>query len=256
VGQIEVAALRRPFLEAPDRAAVLTDFDGTLSAMVDDPGQAVPVPGALAVLARLVDRFGVVGVISGRPVGFLVERLGTVDGLHLAGLYGLELAVGDHIDIHPEALRWVDALAAAATDAELSAPPGVRVERKGLAVTLHVRTAPTHAGWIEDFGARQVLRRGLEAHPGRQSVELRPPIAVDKGTVVEQLAAGCTAVCYCGDDVGDLPAYAALRQLRHRGIATLAVGGLSEESPAELAGAVDVAVDGPEGVVAFLAELV
>ena len=33
-----------PLLAAPDRAAVLTDFDGTLAPVVDDPAAAVALP--------------------------------------------------------------------------------------------------------------------------------------------------------------------------------------------------------------------
>ena len=129
------------------------------------------------------------------------------------------------------------------------------MEHKGLAVTLHVRTAPANAAWIEDFARRQAATRGLRAHPGRLSIELRPPIGVDKGTVVEEMAGGSRAVCYCGDDVGDLPAFAALARLRAQGIATLGVAAMSDESPLELANAADVTVDGPPGVVAFLSTL-
>src|SRR5215211_4420935 len=36
--------------------ALLTDFDGTLSPIVEDPAAAVPLPGAVEVLARLGER--------------------------------------------------------------------------------------------------------------------------------------------------------------------------------------------------------
>jgi trehalose 6-phosphate phosphatase len=246
---------RRPFMSDRATAAVLTDFDGTLAGIVDDPSQAAPVPGALETLRLLVGEFGMVGVISGRPVSFLVTQLGSIEGIHLAGLYGLEQAVGDRIESHPLALPWMSALEAAANDAESAAPAGVRVERKGLAVTLHVRTAPHNAAWIEAFARHQAETRGLHAHPGRLSVELRPPIGVDKGTVVEEMARNRRAVCYCGDDVGDLPAFAALARLRTQGVATLGVAAMSDESPDDLAAAADVCVDGPSGVVSFLSTL-
>jgi trehalose 6-phosphate phosphatase len=182
--------------------------------------------------------------------------LGEIPGIHLAGLYGLEQAVGDRIDTRQEALPWLDALEAAARDAESTAPPGVGVERKGLAVTLHVRTVPQHGPWIQRFAQRQATSRGLRTHPGRLSVELRPPVPIDKGTMVEQLSASSRAVCYCGDDIGDLPAFLVLQRMRTQGIATLAVAAMSDESPPELAGVADVTVDGPPGVVAFLKGLV
>ncbi len=39
------------------------------------------------------------------------------------------------------------------------------------------------------------------------SVELRPPVKTDKGTVVDELASGLGAACFFGDDLGDLPAF-------------------------------------------------
>ncbi|HWG73136.1 MAG TPA: trehalose-phosphatase [Acidimicrobiales bacterium] len=246
----------RPFLADPERAAVLTDFDGTLAPIVDDPDQAVALPGAAEVLRRLVERYGAVGVVSGRPVSYLQERLPALPGVCLAGLYGLERSVADgEVEVHPEAAQWQEAVDEAATTADAEAPAGVRVERKGLAVTLHVRTAPQHAAWIGDFAQRQAAATGLQVHPGRRSVELRPPVDADKGTVVADLAAGWSAVCYLGDDRGDLPAFVCLERLRREGVTTLAVAVASAEAPAELLAAADLVVDGPAGALAVLEAL-
>ena len=81
-------ALLVPFLDAPDRAAVLSDFDGTLAPIVDDPDRAVPLPGVVDALGELARRYQVVGVISGRPVAYLLDALGPAP--RLVGLYGLE----------------------------------------------------------------------------------------------------------------------------------------------------------------------
>jgi trehalose 6-phosphate phosphatase len=241
-----------PWLDHPRRAGVLTDFDGTISAIVDDPDSAVPLPGVTTLLARLAGRYAKVAVISGRPVAYLIERLGPVAGLDLIGLYGLELVSDGVARQHPEGERWrpvVDRVAAAAADA---APRGVQVEHKGLAVTLHARTAPEHAGWIEAWAAGVASDTGLVALPGRRSIELRPPVAADKGTVVDQLATGLEAICFMGDDRGDLPAFAALSRLAQQGRQTLAVAVASDEVPPELLAAADVVVAGPDGVLALL----
>ena len=55
----------RALRERPERAALLTDFDGTLSEIVADPATARPVPGVVEVLGRLTDRLGLVGVVHG-----------------------------------------------------------------------------------------------------------------------------------------------------------------------------------------------
>jgi trehalose 6-phosphate phosphatase len=234
------------------------DFDGTLAPIVEEFDQAEPYPGTAARLAGLADRFARVAVISGRPVAYLLARLAGAGATELIGLYGMERVQPDAAEVHlaPDALPWRAPLAAAAEEAEASAPAGVAVERKGLATTLHYRNAPEHAGWVERFAARQAAERGVVAHPGKMSVELRPPIATDKGTVVAELAAGLRAVCFVGDDVGDVPAFAALARLHAGGgISTLAVAVESDETPRQLLETADLVVAGPMGVARLLDEL-
>jgi trehalose 6-phosphate phosphatase len=61
-------------------------------------------------------------------------------------------------------------------------------------------------------------------------------------------------VLFAGDDVGDLPGFAAVEELRRAGIPGLTVASASAEAT-EVAEAADVAVDGPPGVVALLTRL-
>jgi trehalose 6-phosphate phosphatase len=247
-----------PWLTHPRQAAILTDFDGTLAPIVADPAKAIPLPGVPATLVSLAARYGRVAVISGRPVAYLVEHLGgegELDGVTLVGLYGLERVRGGRVEEVSAAARWrpvVDRVARAASE---EAPSDVGVEHKGLALTLHVRTAPEHRGGVESWAAAQAEATGLVAHPGRMSVELRPPVDTDKGTVVTELADGLDAVCYLGDDRGDLPAFAALSRISESGRDVLAVAVRSDESPAELLAAADLVVEGPAGVLELLETL-
>lgn len=231
---------------------MFTDFDGTLAPIVTDPAAAGPLPGTPATLARLAARFARVAVISGRPVAYLLEQLPGAGQVILSGLYGLERARAGTVEQVAEAAAWRDVVARVAEAAEAEAPSGVGVERKGLAVTLHVRTVPEHAGWVSQWAAEQASRTGLVAHPGKMSVELRPPVEADKGTVVTELAAGLDAVCFLGDDRGDLPAFAALASLAAAGVHTLAVAVASDEAPTEVLEAADVVVAGPEEALSLL----
>ena len=56
---------------------------------------------------------------------------------------------------------------------------------------------------------------------------------------------------FCGDDLGDLPAFAAVRALRADGTRGCAVASASPEAP-QVAAAADLVVPGPEGIVALL----
>ncbi len=93
---------------------------------------------------------------------------------------------------------------------------------------------------------------GLELHLGRMVLELRPP-GHDKRTALLSLCDPLPgSVLFAGDDVGDLPAYDAVDELRRRGVPGLTVASDSEEGPEELRRRADVVADGPAGVVALL----
>ena len=122
------------------------------------------------------------------------------------------------------------------------------VERKGLSLTLHYRSHPDLEEAVRTFAETQSARSGLVCRPARMSFELHPPIDVDKGTAVRNLSRDIDALCYIGDDVGDLSAFDALDELSGQGITALRVAVQSDESSAELIGRADLVVDGPEGV--------
>ncbi len=256
-GRAGLAAL----LAAPRRALIGLDFDGTLAPIVPDPAQARVLPAALAALRALTPLVGTVAVISGRPAPRAVEygSLDQVPGVVVLGHYGRQ--------------RW--------QDGELTSPPsppGLAVARERLPGVLARAGAPDGT-WIEDKTdalavhtrrtadpdralavisgplLRLAERTGLRAEPGRMVLELRPP-GSDKGQALMDLAAQRTpaAVMFCGDDLGDRPAFAAVRELRSAGTPGLAVCSGSAEV-AGLADEADLVVAGPEGVAALLAGL-
>jgi trehalose 6-phosphate phosphatase len=237
----------------PTHAGILTDFDGTLSPIVDHPDDARPLDGVPALLDRLADRYAVVGVLSGRPVSFLQQWLPS--SLLLSGLYGLEvLRDGVRVD-HPSGGMWREVIDDVTMVARSTGPGGMRVESKGLSLTLHFREHPEVEQAVRDLAERQAARSGLRLRSARMSVELHPPIDADKGTAVRDLAHGLSAVCFLGDDVGDLPAFGELRRLRDDGVTTVSIAVRSGEAPDSLLDAADLVVDGPEGVRDLLATL-
>ncbi len=258
--------LLQPFASDPTRSALFLDFDGTLSAIVSDPRTAQPLPGVPELLADLARRIALVAVISGRPTAFLADALGQPPGVTLAGLYGLERAL--HGAEHDAWAAVIDAVVAEAT---ATAPAGVYVEPKGLTVTLHFRQALDQEGWVEAFAERQHAEHGLLVHPGRHERELRPPLRVDKGTVVRALvrehdeetgrsrAPGpLRHLAAFGDDIGDLPAFAALGDLAAASsepLDVVRVAAVDRESPAEVAARADLTVRGATGAVELLGAL-
>ena len=250
----------------PDRAVIALDFDGTLAPIVPDPEQARAHPDAVPALAALAPKVASVAVVTGRPAGVAVRYGGFV------GVPGL-----DHLVVlgHYGAERW-DAVSGtvsapaphpgvAAVRAELpgfldriGAWQGTWIEEKGRAVAVHTRRARDPQAAFEAL--REPLtdlatRHGLIVEPGRMVLELRPP-GMDKGVALLEYVReiGAEAVLYAGDDLGDLPAFAAVDKLRSDGVPGLLVCSGSSEV-AELAERADLVVDGPPGVVRLLSAL-
>ena len=229
------------------------DFDGTLSPIVDVPSAARPAPGVVDLLGQLVGHYSVVAAVSGRPVGFLADHL--PPSITLSGLYGLESRVDGVVQVRPGVEQWRTVVADAAKQAEQAAIDGVLVEQKGLSVTLHFRNRPRAAAAVTRLAADLAAATGLEPRPAKMSIELHPPVAADKGVVVLELALGARAVLYVGDDLGDLPAFAALGSLRADGVATVGIAVETPELPTEVRSVADGLVAGPLGVTDLLRAL-
>ncbi|HSR94020.1 MAG TPA: trehalose-phosphatase [Solirubrobacterales bacterium] len=255
-----LAQLRRE----PRRAAILTDVDGTLAPIVARPEQAAVPARATELLARLSERYGLVGCISGRRAEE-ARRLVGVEGIAYAGNHGLELLLpGDEAPRADPSLQGREGDAAAFV-AELGdetlAEAGLRVEDKGPIQALHWRGAEDDRG--AEARAHEIAaaggRAGLEPRWGRKVLELRPPGGGGKDAAVAALLAtdGVTAAVYAGDDRTDLDAFRRLRELHDGGELEVAVcvGVVSAEGPPELAEEADLRVDGPVGWIALLEAL-
>lgn len=247
--------LRRLVSADPPSTALAFDFDGTLAPIVDDPAAAAPMTGVAELLDALATRFGRVAVVSGRPRSFLARHFGGT-AVDLSGLYGLETRI-DGVDAdHPDAEAWRPVIDGATTTAAADLPSTVTVESKGLSLTVHFRRHPADQAGVVDWAEQTSRDSGLELREAKASVELHPPLDVDKGTSLTALAVGCATVVYVGDDLGDLPAFAALDDLRSEGTLTVKVATGGAELPAEVAAAADLVVEGPEAVVDLFRPLV
>jgi trehalose 6-phosphate phosphatase len=121
----------------------------------------------------------------------------------------------------------------------------VGIEDKEISVTVHWRQAPEAGVRAWEFARDWSRRTGLMLQPGRMAVEFRPPVGIDKGSVVEALARGRAGACFAGDDAGDLAAFAALDRLAPDGTRTVRIAVTDEETPPALVAAADVVVRGP-----------
>ena len=240
-----------------DRAVVALDYDGTLAPIVDRPLQAVPAAGALDVLTALAPRVGALALVTGRPADVVVALGGltAVPGLVVLGQYGAQRWAGADVSTPPQ-LPGVDRARSALP--ALLAAESAELEDKGISLVVHTRRSPDPAGALERLTgpvAAVAADNGLELHPGRLVLELRPPGYDKRGALLSLCEPLPSAVLFAGDDLGDLPAYDAVDELREQGVPGVTVCSGSAEGPVTLRDRADVVVDGPAGVVALLESL-
>jgi trehalose 6-phosphate phosphatase len=233
-------------------ALIALDFDGTLAPITRDPDAARPVPGVIDTLARLARAGAQLAIVTGRDAT-TVLRLGGLQAIPdviVSGLHGAETWQHGR-------LRTRDEPPGLAVLRE-SLPPllrqtsdGVWLEDKRLSLVVHTRQAADPHRALAELADRLpplVTEQGLELHPGKLVLEIRIP-DLSKATALEQLLTpDTTAALFAGDDLGDLPALAAVSAwaaATGRPGLTVAVGEVSElrqaadgtlDSPAELAG--------------------
>jgi len=256
-GQAGLAAL----LAQPRRSLITVDFDGTLAPIVEDPAAARATPGATAALSRLAGLAGTVAIVTGRPAAdaALFAGVATVPGVIVLGHYGTQRwERGQLSSPEPPPGLAVARTELAAVLAAAGAGEGTFVEDKGDALAVHTRRAAQPLAELDRLRAPLAglaSRTGLALEPGRLVLELRPP-GTDKGVAIAELAAerAPSAILFCGDDLGDRPAFAAVRELRGQGTPGLLVCSGSAEVP-DLAAEADLVVHGPDGVAALLAGL-
>jgi trehalose 6-phosphate phosphatase len=253
-----------PLRTDPRRAAILLDIDGTLAPIVRHADDAhVPEPTRVQLIA-VAKRYGLVGCISGRQ-STTARRIVSLGSIAYVGNHGTELlrAGGTEVEIDPEIAAHEQAVRAFARDAWSPRLQRLRIrqEDKRAIAAFHWRGAPDEAAAeaaIRDV-AEHAEAAGLATHWGRKVLEIRPPVAIDKGRGVRRLLAGrgLHAALYVGDDRTDLDAFAALRALVAAAEldAGVCVGVRSDETLPELEQSADLLVDGPLGVRQLLATL-
>jgi trehalose 6-phosphate phosphatase len=231
-------------------AGLFVDFDGTLSDIAPRPDLAQPVAGALGVLSELTRSFALVAVVSGRPPD-QIRSLLPVEGLAVFGQYGLEGPSEDAAAVEAARPAVVDVAAKVS---------GAWVEDKGVSLAVHYRAAPDPAEarrLLSDPLGRVALRHGLFLLPGKMVIELAPSDTPGKGSVIlrEVRSRRLSGCLYAGDDQADLGAFAALDELRARGLVALKVAVRSSETPTALTEDADVVAPSPAGLVELLRRL-
>jgi trehalose 6-phosphate phosphatase len=214
-----------PNLRNPETLALFLDFDGTLVAIAERPGDVKLDPAtrqALAELSQLLS--GALAIITGRDIAVIDEFLAPLH-LPIAGVHGLtrrdargkmhmfevdtRLAVAVELAISPLLARY----------------PGLLLERKYGAAALHFRAHPeAERGCIEAMESAVVGLSGTELKLGKMVIEAKAS-AGDKGAAIadflnEAPFKGRLPVV-AGDDVTDEDAF---EEVNARGGISIKIG--------------------------------
>lgn len=264
---MDIAAVVDALRAHPATTALLFDIDGVLSPIVPNANDAQVPADVLTLLATLVGRYGVVGVVSGRGLGGAagVDALVPVPGLARGGNHGMEVAApGGGAQVVPAAQPHLAAMRAFVDGhpRDEMARHGAWLEDKGASVSLHFRESadPDRAeAYLEQEVAQDARDLGLKVRRGRMIVEILPDVRVDKGTAVAHIlqGTGVRTALYVGDDRTDMDAWRGLRELVTAGELDTAACVLADQPEVgdDVRAAADVAVAGTAGVRDLLAAL-
>ncbi|WP_129668811.1 trehalose-phosphatase [Phytoactinopolyspora endophytica] len=257
--QADLARIKTELAPLLSRTLVALDFDGVLSPIVPRPEDARALPQAADVLSQVAEHVARVAIVTGRPSLDAVRQggLAEVPGLVVCGHYGLERWHDGQL-VSPGGSDGVDQARTRAV-ALVQRHPGATIEDKGHSVAVHTRQADDPRRTLEAIRPHvtEIAEdAGLQVTPGRLVLEMRPT-GVDKGAAVRALAdeVSAAAVVYAGDDIGDMPAVAAVRSLQEDGLAGIVIYSDSSEAVPELRDEADLIAPGPEGVLRVLQAL-
>jgi trehalose-phosphatase len=214
---------------------VFLDYDGTLSPIAPRPELATLPKETRDVVRRLAERYPV-AILSGRGREDVAALVG-LDGIAYAGSHGYDIAGPGFRHEVGEGIPEMIGSASEELNRELNGLPGVLVEPKRFAVSIHFRLAkdedlPVVERVVDGVAARHpCLRKGH----GKKLFELRPDLDWDKGKALLwlmdalRLDPAQTVPVYAGDDITDEDAF---KVVSGSGIAIL----VAEEPRETLAG--------------------
>jgi trehalose 6-phosphate phosphatase len=229
----------------PSEVLLVTDFDGTLAEIVQDPAGARARLDAVAALSELVALLADVVVLSSRPLAQL-ETLVPVPGVRLIGDSGLALprhALKEALDrFNADASKLLERI------------PGAWLEVKPASTAIHFRNTDMNGEQMLAFLQPLLDGARLSAALGRKVIEVHAPKA-GKGSALAALIPSedpGAVICF-GDDENDRSMFEYVCSLD---FPNMCVGVWSPEAPPSLFDRCDLVVPGPTGATAVLNEIV
>ena len=241
------------------------DIDGTLSPIAPTSDSAYIYPGVIPLLEQ-AKQHAHIAIMTGRAIDNGAPMV-NVEGLTYIGTHGLEWSDGlpstHSVEVIPEALDYIEPGKYLLDLVEQQLPnlPGVVVQRKRFGGSIHYRLATNPQETRErilailEQPAREVH---MQLSEGKRIVEVRVPIAVDKGHALRRFTERfkLQGVVFAGDDRTDLDAIKEIARLRAEGLAALSIVVQHPDTLPDLLEYADIVVQEVEGMAALLQEMV
>jgi trehalose 6-phosphate phosphatase len=249
-GLVEALARAAAVLHEPP-SALVTDIDGTISAIVPRPEDATVDPAIARSLERLLPLVALVAVVTARPAATARALVGAT-GITYVGHYGRD---DESAALDEGPARIKDALREIALSL-----PGATFEDKGVTFSLHYRNTADPDAAREALRARVLplaARAGTRVIEGKRVIELVPRDLPAKPDAVRRLAAAhrLRGIVYLGDDVSDAGVFRLLRERREAGLPALSIAVVDEETDPQVIETADLQLEGVPAVRDFLQHL-
>lgn len=213
-----------------NRIFLFSDFDGTLVPIRKDPAKVILSLQARKILDKLACHIPL-AIISGRSLAFLKKTM-PIPKIILAGNHGLEIKMGRHRFVHPQAVSCKKEIKqfARGLKKQFLETPGVLIEEKGLTLTFHYRlVSPSKRkavcslfyDYFKGATAPVTNKSPLKVCTGKMSLEIRPNIDWGKKDAIrwilemykKRFPKQRVIPIYIGDDETDRSALAMIKKI-------------------------------------------
>ena len=214
-------------LRARKKIILLTDFDGTLSAIQDRPDLAVLSEEARQILLKISrDKSFFLGIITGRSLR-QIKKLVNIPGILYAANHGIELE-GPGIHFRSSEAKkarcnlWNVYMRLITSLGHIE---GVYLEDKGYTVSLHYRLVKKKNDveyvkkTVTHVTQPYLDMKALSLNTGKMVYEILPPVKWSKATTIQWLltnyfplnVGGDSLLIYIGDDNADIEVFNTLK---------------------------------------------
>ena len=243
-----------------EKFGLFLDFDGTLSAIVNNPDQASLYGNNSDLLKELSEYFPIV-ILSGRSVESLLDRI-KIPTLQYVGNHGMEI-LKDNKTILPENARaYLTNIENALTTLEKQiTDPKVYLENKKITISVHYRNVAEPSKTRDRLAplVEKIAKENeLAVFEGRMIFELRPPIQINKGTIFREMVKnqGLQSAMMIGDDITDTHAFIQARNLQSSNECnSFSLAVVEKETAQEVIDLADFTLSGVTGANQFLSSL-